>query len=192
MASASGIYCWKHIQSGKRYIGQSIDVLKRLFSHKTLLNNGRHYNNHLQYAWSKYGETSFEFSVIEYCPKEILDWREAEWIESLKSMDSNFGYNLASGGSSGKCVSEETKKKQSELRKGLLTGIRNGMFGKKHSEESKRKISQNRKGIPTSEETKRKLSAKGKGRIFSEEHKKNMVKAWQLRKAIASNALETV
>jgi len=192
MASASGIYCWKHIKSGKRYIGQSIDVLKRLLSHKTLLNNGRHYNNHLQYAWSKYGEGSFDFSIIEYCPQEILNWREVEWIEKHKSMDSEFGYNLSSGGSNGKSVSEETKKKQSELRKGLLVGSRNGMFGKNHSEETRKKISENRSGIATSEETKKKLSEKGKGRKFSEKHRENMVKAWKIRKAVASNALETV
>ena len=46
------------------------------------------------------------------------------------------------------------------------------MFGKKHTEETKRKMSVARKGIIFTEEHKRKLSESGKGRKQSKEHKR--------------------
>lgn len=57
-----------------------------------------------------------------------------------------------------------------------LVGSLNPRFGKHMSEESKKKLSESRKGKghPTSEETKRKLSETLKGRPKSEEHKKKL------------------
>jgi len=55
-------------------------------------------------------------------------------------------------GSSGAIISEETRRKQSEAKK-----------GKSHSEETRRKCSEANKGKSPSEETRRKLSEKNKG-----------------------------
>lgn len=40
------------------------------------LNRNVHNNKHLQNAWNKYGEESFEFNVLEYCDVELLNERE--------------------------------------------------------------------------------------------------------------------
>jgi group I intron endonuclease len=194
---SSGIYCWKHIKSGKRYIGQSLDVLRRMSSHRTRLRGGYHDNNHLQRAWVKYGENGFEFSVIEYCPEELLAWREEEWIEKYQATDQKCGYNLTTGGEKPK-HSEETKK---------IIAITS--TGRKHSDDACKKISEARKGIIFSEEHKAKLSEAAKargisketrhkmsesriGKKFSEERVENLRKAWQKRKNIALKTIVTV
>lgn len=63
-------------------------------------------------------------------------------------MDRRHGYNLTSGGemTSGYRYSQETRKKQSEMRKGQQVGERNPMYGKQHAEESKKLMSKRKKG----------------------------------------------
>jgi len=83
----------------------------------------------------------------------------------------------------GKTLSEETKRKVSEARKGktlseevkLKISIKlKGISGRPTSEESKRKISESKLGKPRSEETKRKLSEANKGKTHSDETKRKM------------------
>lgn len=68
-------------------------------------------------------------------------------------------------------VSEETKRKQSKARKGLLVGERNGMYGKTFSAENKSNLSTRMKnnkyalGMKHSEETKRALSVMNMGKL---------------------------
>ena len=47
----SGIYCIRHIASGKIYIGQALDLSVRIIQHL----NGISSNIHLQHAFKKYG-----------------------------------------------------------------------------------------------------------------------------------------
>lgn len=69
----------------------------------------------------------------------------------------------------GKPHSEETKRKQSELKKGK----NNPNYGKIVSEETRKKQSDAKKGKPRSEETIRKVSEANRGKIRSEETKRN-------------------
>ena len=58
-----------------------------------------------------------------------------------------------------------------------IRAIKEANTGKKHTEESKRKMSEVKKGVkrgPLSEETKRKMSEAKKGKTFSEEHKRKI------------------
>lgn len=78
------------------YIGQSKNIETRWLRHKSCLNNDSHENSHLQYAWNKYGEENFEFTIIEECELEKLNEREVYWISVYDAMTK--GYNLAEGG----------------------------------------------------------------------------------------------
>lgn len=87
-----GIYQIKNKKNGKVYIGSSIELSKRLYHHRCVLNNNTHKNNHLQNAWNKYGEESFEFTIIEYCDKNDCSIREQYWMEKLQVVAK--GYNI--------------------------------------------------------------------------------------------------
>ena len=78
---------------------------------------------------------------------------------------------------SGYTVSEETRKKLSEIQK----GENNGFYGKHHSAETKKKLSEAKKGKTPwmkgkhhSYETRKKLSDAKKGKHLSEETKKKL------------------
>lgn len=97
MEKISGIYMIKNKLNGKIYIGQSADIYSRWIKHKNFLKNNNHHNKHLQAAWNKYGEDTFEFSIVERCPCDKLDLAETHWIAHYSSYDN--GYNLDCGGS---------------------------------------------------------------------------------------------
>lgn len=50
-----GIYQIQNKINGKIYIGQSIDIEKRLKQHLRYLRKSQHYNSHFQNAFDKYG-----------------------------------------------------------------------------------------------------------------------------------------
>jgi group I intron endonuclease len=89
----AGIYSVANNVTHKVYVGSSVNVLKRIREHIWALKRGDHPNRHLQSAWNKYGEHSFEFSVLEHCSIRWLAKREQWWIEELQSNGVN-GYNL--------------------------------------------------------------------------------------------------
>ncbi len=94
----SGIYCIRCMLNGKVYIGQSKNMLNRCKVHADNLDRGKHHNEHLQNAWTKYGPDEFEFRVLEECPEEMLDIRETSWIAYANSIDPSCGYNMLPGG----------------------------------------------------------------------------------------------
>ena len=79
-----------------------------------------------------------------------------------------------------KQLSEDTRKKMSESRKGKPSG----MNGKHHSTEARKKMSESKKGKPSgmkgkhlSEETRKKISDSKNGKYLSEETRKKMSEA---------------
>jgi len=89
----SGIYKITNSDNGKVYIGQSVNVFKRVNIHRTNLRRGVHGNNHLQLSWNKYGEDSFQFEIVEFCEEELLNSKECSWIAFYNSADKHNGYN---------------------------------------------------------------------------------------------------
>lgn len=88
-----------------------------------------------------------------------------------KDLGTGILHNRSDGGegNSGRIVSEETKRKLSEVNRGKGKGRR-------HSEETKKKLSKIRKGRRISEETKRKLSEAHKGKTHTDETKQKLSK----------------
>lgn len=109
--SYSGIYCIINIYNGKRYIGSSKNIRKRLWGHRAELRHNKHDNQYLQNAWNKYGEDKFDFYVIEQCPENILLEREQFYIDTIKPE-----YNL-NPITTRPPMTEQSRRKLSETRK---------------------------------------------------------------------------
>lgn len=85
--------------NGKRYVGMTIDISRRLRKHKTELKNNTHHSFKLQNAWNLYGEENFSYSFREVkinCYNELYKL-EAEEIKKYDSYKN--GYNCNAGGS---------------------------------------------------------------------------------------------
>ena len=164
----TGIYRITNLKNNKVYIGQAVDIEKRLEGHKRNLRGNYHINKHLQNAWNKYGEENFKFEIIEECEEDKLTEREQYWIDYYGGINDIINYNLRDADMRGH-LSEETKMKMSEYWKGRtfsietkrkmsenhadvsgknnpMYGTLGGMYGKKHSIEWKQKASERFKG----------------------------------------------
>jgi len=156
-----GIYKIINIINNKIYIGNAINLYKRMHNHIHQLKNSIHHSRHLQRSWDKYGENFFKFYIIEYVEdKNNLIEREQYWMDYYKSYDINLGYNICTKANSniGKKLTEETKRKISEAQKGHT----------RLSEESKRKISEKNKG----------KEGAGKKKIVQLDTNGNLIKVW--------------
>lgn len=112
----SGIYSFTNKLNGKVYVGQSKDVQTRKKQHERGdTNNSRRFHN----AMVKHGPDAFEFEVLEYCERDLLDEKESYWIAKLESLYPS-GYNLTTGGGAFQKHNEETKKIFSENQKERL------------------------------------------------------------------------
>lgn len=93
-----GIYQIKNLKNNKIYIGQSKDIKARFRGHKfsAMHPESKDFKMPIHLAMAKYGIDNFEYTVIEECPKELLDEREIYWIDKLRSYKN--GYNASTGG----------------------------------------------------------------------------------------------
>ena len=123
----SGIYCIENTKDGKKYIGKSKNIYKRIHQHRYDILNDR-YRNENEYfrrAVKKHGIDSFIYYVLEEVGIDNLSSREIYWMERCQSLDRRKGYNLRKDSSSGMEVSEYTSEKISKrLKKEWETGVR--------------------------------------------------------------------
>lgn len=93
-----GIYQILNKVTFKCYVGSTKRSFHDRFKdHKRFLKQDKHPNKHLQSAWNKYGEESFEFEILEVIDKSLdkLYFLEQEqyWIVKFNSFNREFGYN---------------------------------------------------------------------------------------------------
>ena len=100
-----GIYKITNKENQKSYIGQSINIDKRVKEHfwKAKLPKERSYNSILHQAIRKYGEDSFSVKIIEECSVEELDEKEKYYIKQCNTITPN-GYNISTGGQKTKAI----------------------------------------------------------------------------------------
>lgn len=163
-----GIYIIINKINGKKYIGSSFRVLRRIWVHFRGVRG--HY---LKNAILKYGRENFEAYMLEKVDRKNLPIIEGKWIRKLKPE-----YNITKiTNSGGQIFSKETiermrisatGKKRTEQEK---EAIRIFHTGRKRPPETGRKISLKKLGIPRDAATKKKLSLSHKGKILSESHK---------------------
>lgn len=82
MMKKQGIYCIEHIDSGKKYIGSSMNILRRFIRHRGELKRDKHHCVYLQRAVNKYGIESFKFYIVE----ETF----GKTIKELHSLEQNY------------------------------------------------------------------------------------------------------
>lgn len=128
----SGVYQIVNLVNGNCYVGSSVQIESRIFKHLSFLRRGDHANAHLQAAFRKYGEQSFDYILLESCERLEILAREQHYIDSLKPE-----YNICkvAGNTLGVLHGPAAKAKMSAANMGNKR-----MLGKEHSEESKQKM----------------------------------------------------
>lgn len=190
----AGIYKLTCSDTGKVYIGKTINFSRRLKEHKNCEKQeiGKCY---LQYVIMKHGWSSFTVDILETFENfdklkdnNALLERESFYINLFDSTNLDKGYNLCkySSDRTGTICSDESKLKMSVAQRGRIITedhkdkLRKNRIGKSMSNESKEKIRQARIGKKHSKESKEKMSSQRKGRVgykVSEETKEKMRQA---------------
>lgn len=158
-----------HIETGLKYVGQSVDITNRWRVHSKGLCTKR-----LGRAIAHYGWSAFSAEIIEECAKDRLNEVEIKWVKHYDCISPK-GLNLTSGGCANHFVSKETREKHSanglnqspEARAKISAAHK----GKKLSEEQKTFLSEIAKNRMATPETKEKIRLAGIGRIQSAETK---------------------
>ncbi len=81
-----GIYQIQCRPTGGRYVGSSARIYSRWSEHRRQLRLVIHHSWRLQEAWSRYGEASFDFSILHECEREALEFAEQHWITLLRPL----------------------------------------------------------------------------------------------------------
>lgn len=157
--------------NGKMYHGQTTGKIKtRWVKYKNLncKDQPKIYN-----ALRKYGWNNFLAEVIDTTPQNQpqLNYLETFYIRKFDSFHK--GYNCNEGGDAQHVISDETRRKLSDSKR----GIKNPNYGIRHNKEYKENMSNILTGRIFSDEHKINLSKAGTGKKFSDEHKKNLSKA---------------
>lgn len=133
----AGVYQIRNTETGKRYVGSSVYLQKRWWTHLRDLNLGTHHCEHLQRSWKKRGGEGFVFEPLLYCLPAQAVWYEQQLIDALLP---EFNTCQTAGSCLGIKLTAEHKAK-----------IGNAHRGMKRTEQTKANISKGQKG--------RKLSA---------------------------------
>lgn len=162
------IYRITNMANNHYYIGSAESFARREWQHKYALKRNEHKNPRLQAAWNKYGSEMFVFEVIE----EVQEERSAFDVENtylMKCVGQPDCYNIntdAIGMRTGIKLSEESKQRVSQGRKGKHAGLAHYRYGTKLSDEVKAKISATQKGRPNPNKGK-KMSEQGRANVIA-------------------------
>lgn len=154
--------------TGKVYVGQSVDIHRRIMQHKKMYNKDC---PALYRSMKKHGVENHIFEIIEQCQITELNDRERFWQTKYCVLGKN-GLNckLTNTHDKSGVQSEKTKMKISMAQRGELNhryGKKGNstMMGRKHTLESRIKMSKIHKGVSKSQTMKEKLSKKRIGEL---------------------------
>jgi len=82
-----GIYLITHIASGRKYVGQSSNLSKRIKEHASGNSNGA-----ISVAVQEFGWEAFSVEILELCERFDLDEAESRWIHTHDCLVPN-GFN---------------------------------------------------------------------------------------------------
>jgi group I intron endonuclease len=143
-----GIYCIRNLINDKRYIGKSINIKRRLISHKCSLTmltpDKKAVNRYLYTSVQKYGIENFLFETLEtfdYVDEDLLKERELYYMDKFNTCDGDSGYNLRRDSSTKMICHPDTR--------ALLSvnnmGCKNPNFGNRWSPEQRVAMSERKK-----------------------------------------------
>ena len=90
--------------NGKIYIGQSVDIKRRIYEHNHTKRLKNHFQSPCDLAILTYGKIE-EIEILDLCQtQEQLDEKEKYWIKYYNSTNKKIGYNLTSGGKDGSAL----------------------------------------------------------------------------------------
>jgi group I intron endonuclease len=135
--------------TGRIYIGQSIDINKRLNKYRS---TGCLTQPKLQRSFDKYGIKNHIFEVVEECVLDLLNIRERYYQDLYSVLTLGLNCLLTNSGKVKGVVSEQTKNK-----------IRKANIGKKASNNTRLKMSISKKGKGFTRQHKINLSISQKG-----------------------------
>lgn len=118
------IYKYTNIINGKKYIGQTNNIKRRIREHRNAAKNilNKNISDLLTRAMNKYGEDNFTIEVIESdILEENIDERERYWISLEKCLVPN-GYNILIGGKHNFNNSKFSQQEIKEIKEDILSG----------------------------------------------------------------------
>lgn len=172
-----GIYLITNNINGKKYIGQSKNLVKRWNNHK---DEAKHNRSTLliHNAMREYGIDNFSFDILFECPIDMLDVWESDMIRLYDTFVPN-GYNIRDGK---KGMTEEERLKLSERMKGnnpmknpeVADRVRNKLKGTHHNRVTEYQIEVTKKRMKENNPMKnpevvKKVSMKMTGRKLDKE-----------------------
>jgi group I intron endonuclease len=166
---ASAIYAIVNQVTRDMYVGSAVAVNRRWNAHRCNLRAGKHHCKHLQNAHRKYGESAFDWEIVEFVEdKNSLLAREQFWIDFFQPV-----YNKRAIANS--CLGVK-RSEESRLRMSLA------QLGRKQSPETRAKRSAALAGKPRSAEVRAKISAAHVGIRPSAESRAKMSESAKRRK----------
>lgn len=176
MTKLCGIYALTHAATGRKYVGQSIDINYRIRYHSYAYGGQK-----IAHSIRKHGFHEFSWEILELCAIEDLNAKEAYWIKQFCCISPN-GFNLTTGGQQAQRISEETRlrmsqastgRKQTDFTKQRLKEIN---CGRSLTQEHREKLSKSHIGHKPTAQTIELRRLKNTGRTHSDEAKLKMRK----------------
>ena len=144
--------------SGKVYIGQSVDIEKRIKKYKCIYNSRGQIA--LNNSFKKYGYENHKFEVVEECDITILNERERYWQDYYNVLKKGLNSKLTTSKDKSGKLSEATKAKMSKTLKGRII-----------TDEWRKNLSQAGKGRKNSQKSIDRLIKYNKNRILTKGQK---------------------
>jgi len=122
----AGLYSIKNLHTGFIYIGESLNIIQGLRSHRSMLERQDHFCRQMQEDANKGGIQIFEVTILVQGPEyESSKIRRAEEKKYIRQIPLEKRYNQLES-----------------------SGENNGFFGRTHTEEFKERLRSERQGVP--------------------------------------------
>lgn len=145
----AGIYMWTHIETGKFYVGSTVDISERMYNYFSIIKLKRSKTAYINNALLLHGHSAFSLTILKYI--DITDLSKEEARELILSSEQYFlnlifspirlnSYNIlpTAGSRLGAKHSKESIAK--------MSGQNNHMFNKYLSDETLTKMSEAKAG----------------------------------------------